>query len=73
MEITARLSSKGQVTVPRVVRSALSLEPPRSGPGEGTGAATRRPRTSSVRGRATLVTDAAARARSPSLKSMSRV
>ena len=26
MEITARLSSKGQVTVPRAVRVALSLE-----------------------------------------------
>lgn len=26
MEITARLSSKGQVTVPRAVREALSLE-----------------------------------------------
>ncbi len=26
MEVTARLSSKGQVTVPRAVREALSLE-----------------------------------------------
>ena len=26
MEITARLSSKGQVTVPRVVREALALQ-----------------------------------------------
>ena len=26
MEVTARLSSKGQITVPRAVREALSLE-----------------------------------------------